>query len=236
MQLMGNRTAIGYIRVSTGEQSNSIEMQTDKIKSYCQLQGIELSQIIVDSGISGSVELNKRPNGSSISQVAKTDVVVWKLDRLFRDAADALNTTKKWDDEGVSLHIIDIGGSTMRTDTPMGRFMLTMMAGFAELERNTISERITNVLQHKKKNHRVYSGGVPYGFDRVSEEKNSPLVPNEKEQAIISWMKKKREEGRSLSYIARSLNERGVDTKKGGEWMHTSVNSILSNDLHNQTT
>src|SRR6266576_5058844 len=77
--------------------------------------------------------------------------LIWtrmKLDRLFRDAEDALRQTKAWDRTGISLHLVDIGGQSMNTGSAMGRMFLTLMAGFAELERNLIAERTTAVLAH----------------------------------------------------------------------------------------
>lgn len=73
-----------------------------------------------------------------------------KLDRLFRDAEDALHQTKAWDKAGIALHLVDMGGQTLNTATAMGRFFLNMMAGFAELERNLIAERTATALAHKK--------------------------------------------------------------------------------------
>ena len=55
------------------------------------------------------------------------------LDRLFRDAEDALRQTKAWDKAGIALHLVDMGGSGMNTASAMGRMFLTLMA--AELER-----------------------------------------------------------------------------------------------------
>ena len=66
-------------------------------------------------------------------------VVAMKLDRLFRDAADALNQTKAWDKAGSPLHLVDMGGQTLKR-FGHGAVFPAMMAGFAELERNLIAE------------------------------------------------------------------------------------------------
>lgn len=43
------------------------------------------------------------------------------LDRLFRDAEDALRQTKAWDKAGIVLHLVDMGGTSMNTASAMGR-------------------------------------------------------------------------------------------------------------------
>lgn len=70
-------------------------------------------------------------------------MVALKLDRRFRDAADALVQTRVWDRAGIALHVVDMGGQSLNTASSMGRMFLTMTAAFAELERNLISERTT---------------------------------------------------------------------------------------------
>ena len=57
-----------------------------------------------------------------------------------------------------------MGGQAIDTSSAMGRMFLTMAAGFAELERNLISERTKTALQHKRKNGHLV-GAVPYGYD-----------------------------------------------------------------------
>lgn len=92
-------------------------------------------------------------------------VIAVKLDRPFFDAADALyqKTGWGWDRAGVALHLVDIGGQSLNTASAMGWMILTMMAGFAELERNLIAERTADALAHKKAHHTPY-GPPPIGF------------------------------------------------------------------------
>lgn len=72
------------------------------------------------------------------------------LDRLFRDAEDALRQTKAWDKAGIVLHLMDMGGTSINTASAMGRMLLTLMAGCAELDRILVAERTASVLAHKK--------------------------------------------------------------------------------------
>lgn len=228
--------AVAYIRVSTVEQVTegvSLAAQEERIKAYCTMTGLELVAVIRDEGVSASKELSTRPGGMELLKLVSTqgikNIVALKLDRLFRDAADCLNQTRAWDTAGIALHLIDMGGTAINTGTAMGRFFITMAAGFAELERNMIAERTAAALAHKKANREAYSP-TPMGYDREGKS----LVVNQEEQEVINQIKTWRGEGHSLREIAKRLNDNGVPTKKGGKWYASTINNILGNNLHEE--
>mgnify|MGYP001377232060 FL=1 len=229
--------AVAYIRVSTEEQSKegvSLEAQEEKIKAYCNLRGLEIVEICIDAGVSGSKRLESREAGSKLMKLINEGkanaVVAFKLDRLFRDAEDALHTTKSWDEKGIALHLVDMGGQTIDTTTAMGRFFLNMMAGFAELERNLISERTATALNYKKSNKQVYAP-IPFGYVRVGDR----LIEDQEEQIILNKIFNYRKEGLSYWKIAEELNTIGVETKKGGnKWYASTVKYILDNNLYDE--
>jgi DNA invertase Pin-like site-specific DNA recombinase len=68
-------------------------------------------------------------------------ILVWKLDRWGRSVADAVNTIQELSGVGVSFLAVTQGIGTEQSN-PMSRFMLTIMAAFAELERELITERV----------------------------------------------------------------------------------------------
>jgi hypothetical protein len=114
--------AVGYVRVSTEEQVRggvSLDAQEERVRAYCTMSGLELVSTIREEGISGGKHLDIRPGGKQlVSLVAwkKVEhVVALKLDRIFRDAEDALRQTKAWDKAGVALHLVDMGGQTLQT-------------------------------------------------------------------------------------------------------------------------
>lgn len=227
--------AIGYIRVSTEQQASeggSLLAQREKIEAYCKLQGLDLIEVIEDQAVSGSVPLADRPGGLQIAASLKKHkakhVVALKLDRLFRDAADALTQTRVWDDAGVGLHLIDIGGQSINTSTAMGRMFLTMMSGFAELERNLIAERTSIALQSKKARKEVYCGQMLGYADQAGK-----LVPVDEELRVVAEIKEMRAAGMTLRDIAADLNGRGIIGKRGGKFHGMTIKKILENNIHN---
>ncbi len=228
--------AVLYTRVSTEEQSVngvSLKDQEEKLLSYCKLQGLDPVHVIREEGISAAKPLATRPGGQELLQLVKQGdvghVIALKLDRLFRDAADALNVTKAWDNAGIALHLVDMGGQSMNTASAMGRFFLSTMASFAELERNLIGERTAAAMQYKKQHKEVYSP-VPYGYDREGDN----LQPNKEEQKAVKLITKWRGQGWTLARIAGELTKRNIKTKRGGQWYPGTVKYILNNNLYQE--
>lgn len=228
--------AVVYIRVSTQEQAVSgvsLAAQEERVRAYCLMNGLEIVKVIREEGVSASKPMATRPGGKVLTGLVEKKkvrhVVALKLDRLFRNAEDALHTTSQWEKNSIALHLVDMGGQTINTGTAMGKFFLNMMAGFAELERNLISERTEQALQHKKSNKEVYAS-IPYGYDRQGDR----LIENMEEHKVIDLIKKWRGEGWSLRKIADELNGRGTVTKQGAKWYASTVKYILNNSLHRE--
>jgi DNA invertase Pin-like site-specific DNA recombinase len=228
--------SIGYCRVSTEEQVRggvSLDAQEARLRSYCAGAGLTLVEVIRDEGVSASKPLSSRPGGAALLRmVARRQVrhvVVVTLDRAFRNTIDCLTTVQAWDLAHVALHLVDHGGQSINTKTAVGRMFLTMLAGFAEMERRLTAERITAALRHKKGQGQVY-GPIPYGFDRAGNR----LVPNGAEQKVIRQMRRWRQAGRTLAWIADTLTRRGIPAKRRGEWNAYGVSYILKNTLHQE--
>ncbi len=227
-------TAVCYLRVSTQEQAIhgvSLEAQNERLQAYCVLQELEIVKVLREEGVSASKPLEARPQGKEmIGLLARKGVghiVAMKLDRLFRNAEDALYHTRHWDNQGLTLHLVDMGGQSLNTSSAMGRMMLTMMAAFAEFERNLISERTVAAMQHKKK-HLQHYAQVPYGF----EAQDSMLVQSHAEQGVIVEMRAWRSKGLTFRAIANRLNRDRIPTKNGGTWHAATVRQILANEIH----
>ena len=230
------RTALaaGYARVSTADQSRegvSLDAQADRIARYCEAHGITLAHTYVDPGVSGGTPLAQRPEGgnllAAIDRREITAVVALKLDRIFRSTLDCLQCVQQWDRQRVALHLIDFNGGTLDTRSAMGRFFLTMAAGFGEMERALIGERTSAALQHLKRQG-VRLGGIPYGF--AASYPGGPLEPDDAELATVRQILRLRGAGDTLtSYraIADHLTASGYRTRHGGAWKPETVRKIV---------
>jgi len=218
--------AVGYVRTSTDMQECSIQVQTERIKAYCTMQGLTLVAILTDENVSGKTPIAERPQGSKIAGLlanGASHVVALKLDRLFRNAADALTQCDQWERDGIALHLVDMGGTAVNTKTAMGKMMLTMLAGFAEFERATIAERVTAAIRHKKANGKVYNH-VPFGKQRTPD---GLLIDHTAEMSVVRRMEDLRASGASYQGIADLLNASNTPSKTGGIWYAKTVRGTL---------
>lgn len=221
--------AIGYIRVSTEDQIKgwSLEAQRDKIEMYCKLHDLELCEIISDMGIS-ACNVKGRPgmmrllemtaNGKKVQAQA---IVTVKLDRLFRNAAEALKYSEAWRKRRIELHSIHEG---IQTNGAAGKMFFSLLAVFAEFERDQTSERTKAGLSKRQAKGLKLGGEPKYGFDADEEGK---LFENPTEQDVIKIIVKLRREGMSLRKIADKLNRRGLRNRSGNAWNHVVVDKVL---------
>ena len=87
----------------------------------------------------------------------------------------------------------DLAGNAIDTTAAAGGFMMVVLAGSAERERNLVGERTRAALAGKRAN-RQQTGTVPYGCD-LSDD-GITLVPNAAEQAVISQIREMRADGK----------------------------------------
>lgn len=219
-------SVFGYVRVSTSGQALdgiSLDNQVAKIQGYCELNNLKLVSIIKDEGISAKT-LSGRPQAQDMIQQAirhKHGIVVYKLDRMFRNTVDALTTIQQLDKAGISFHSIN---EKLDTSSAMGRFFLTMLAALAELERNVVSERTRDAMQNKKaQGFRV--GNIPFGWSPGSS--GDDLVKHDGEQKTLRLIRSLRTRGESFQTIADHLNSKGLRTRKGGQFKKQNVHQIL---------
>jgi site-specific DNA recombinase len=172
--------AVGiYLRVSTEEQRErqSIATQRDFGERYCQLHSLPVFRVYSDDGVSGTVPLDRRPEGSQIlrdARLGKFDqLLIYKLDRLGRETHLILNAVAELETAGVRVRSMT---EEFDTGTSTGRLMLTMLSGFASHEHSVIRERSiagTNRVAHAG----GWLGGiVPFGYRKVGEKATAQLV------------------------------------------------------------
>jgi putative DNA-invertase from lambdoid prophage Rac len=142
----------GYVRVSTARQAEeglSLEVQRRQLEGYGLQHGLTLVRVFVEEGVSGSVPLAERPAGGELLALLQPgDVVIAaKLDRAFRSALDALQVVRTFTARGIGLHLLDVGGNVADGH---GKLFMTIVAAFAEAERDRIRERITDVKRDQR--------------------------------------------------------------------------------------
>jgi DNA invertase Pin-like site-specific DNA recombinase len=205
--MTGRHSVVGYIRVSTEEQSESgggLEAQRRSIEGACVTRGWTLAAMYQD--VASGKSLEKRPQlaeaRAAIRRGDASGLVVAKLDRLSRSVIDAAQLIETARREGWNLVALDLG---VDFSTAAGSAMAQMTAVFAELERRLIGERTRAALAVKR------AQGVRLG--------RPPVMGIE----VARRIRRERRRGASLRQIADRLNYDGVATAHGGARWHAST-------------
>jgi site-specific DNA recombinase len=220
--------AIGYIRVSTQGQVDdgvSLEAQKSRIEAWCLANNYELAGVFSDRGISGAVDIDKRPGLLSALDAAKShkadSLIMVKRDRLARDTLVAGMVERLFSKLGTKVITTDGAGNG---DNPEDVLLRGIQDVFAQYERMLITFRTKAALAHKKaKGERV--GTIPYGFSVADD--GIVLVEDIQEQSILKDIQSLRRDGYKLREIAEELNNQGLLTRRGSEWRVQYIHNLL---------
>ncbi|HEY3318932.1 MAG TPA: recombinase family protein [Planctomycetota bacterium] len=221
------QVAIAYIRVSTNEQASSgvsLPAQRAKIAAWAKTNGMPLASVHVDAGLSGAKAENRPALQAAIAAACKQKaaLVVYSLSRLARSTRDAIAISDKLEKAGADLVSLT---EKIDTTSAAGRLFFSVIAAFAQFERDVISERTRFGMEHLRAQGMRVSRHVPFGFDLAGDF--ATLLPNAHEQHVIRQMKKWRGNGLSLRAIADRLHKRGHKPKRGATWLPGTIRGIL---------
>ena len=160
---------IGYARVSTGDQS--LTLQIDALKE----EGCER---VFQDQVSGIV--NTRPNLNQALNFARSGdiLVVWRLDRLSRSLRDLIETVTLLESRGVQLKSLH---ESIDTASCSGKLIFHLFGALAEFERNLIKERTLAGLQAARARGR--KGGRPPSLNSEKQKLAAKLY-SEKNHSV----------------------------------------------------
>ena len=212
---------IGYIRVSTEDQAKegqSLSIQDMQLHRYCDLYDHELVDVIVDDGVSASMPLEKRHGGSQLIDRLRDreadGFVVQRLDRAFRITTDGLATAENFKAQRLGIHSVN---EHIDTASPMGYYFLTLLLANAQLERDRISERATEVSNGLREQGKAY-GPTPYGCTRRGDK----LYRDAKTWGIRNRIIEMKDT-LSLRAICAQLEAEHIAAPSGGRYWHPST-------------
>lgn len=228
-------TTYAYIRVSSQDQTLgcSLADQERVIRGCAMMRGDEDVTVFSDPDVSGySIPLAERPAGGEMMRlVGRGDVVIAsKMDRIFRNASDALVCAQKFRAAGVGLILCDMGVDPV-TGSGAAKMFFGMLAMFAEFERDRIAERTADGRRGKKAKGGHIGGDVPYGFQKTGTGRSAMLIEYLPEQRTVQHIRDMAVSGMSLSAIARGLAYNGIMNRSGKPFAHPQIARILGRDV-----
>ena len=170
-----------YSRTSTGSQDGEGGLH------LLTAAGIPAERTFFDRGVSGM--LKSRPEFDRLCSVLVPGdtVTVPTLSRIGRSTQNVLSITEEWDQLGVGLIVLDLGGTPLDSRTALGRFTLTVLAAVNRLTRDFISEATSAKLQSLK------ASGVQLGGKRILTD------------AQVSAAARMRAKGESVASLAEAF-------------------------------
>lgn len=227
-----------YARKSI-ERENSISCETQL--EYCKSvikpeERSEKTVEFVDNGYSGG-NVDRDGFQKMMREVEKgkiSKIIVYRLDRISRSLSDfvnILNTLKEHNVEFISSQ------ESFDTSSPYGEMIVKILMIFAEFERKSIIERVTQAYAHRSEMGFYMGGRRTYGFRLVPETihgiktKKFEPVPEEIEQ-IKYIFESYAVPNITLGRLLKNLVENDINPTENGKWTTAKLSAILKNPVY----
>ncbi len=174
-----------YTRVSTAMQIDgySLDAQKARMKAYADYNDYKIVGTYEDAGksgksIEGRMEFSRMMEDIKSGKDGVSFVLVFKLSRFGRNAADVLSTLQVMQDFGVNLICVEDG---IDSSKDAGKLMISVLSAVAEIERENIRVQKMEGRIQKAREGKWNGGFAPYGYQLV----NGKLQINEEEAATV---------------------------------------------------
>jgi excisionase family DNA binding protein len=215
-----------YTRVSRedAEEPASTRRQERACREFARRKGWEVADVWEDVDVSAYDRRVRRPAFEDLVKVVSgariNGVLVWKLDRLVRRAADFERFWERCDRSGVFL-----ASATEPIDstTKLGLAVIRILVNFANVESTSISLRLRSRMAEKARAGMPLWNGRAFGFN----EDATAIV--EHEAALIRESATRVLAGESIVSIVDDWQRREIPTSRGRSWQRTGLIKLLTN-------
>ncbi|MDP1854201.1 MAG: recombinase family protein [Candidatus Omnitrophota bacterium] len=222
-----------YARVSTEEQKEnfSLASQLELLRKHAFDNKYIVHDEYVDDGYSGTSF--ERPQFQRLMEDARQDklqlILVYRVDRFFRNNKNLLNTVDELQRFGVSIRSIT---EPFDTSNYLGKFVLSLFGSIAELERNTFLQRSRDG-RLRRAREGYYSGSSPTRFGYIYHKETKEIKINEKEAEVVKLIYELyNQPDSSLIKVTRKLRTLGYKTKEGHLMREDVVHDILKDTIY----
>ena len=221
---------------------NQIEMCKEHVKNFIS-KDVEFI-IYEDEGFSGG-NINRPQFKQLMNDIKHKKInllICYRLDRISRNVSDfssVLDTLQEYKVDFISIK------EQFDTSTPMGRAMIYIASVFAQLERETIAERIKDNMLEMAKNGKWTGGKIPVGFkskktfyldDNGVKRQQTILEHDEKEIEFVKFLYEKYLELGSLHKLEVYTHENNIRSHSGKLFEKSTLKIILQNPIYVKST
>lgn len=226
-------------------KGESIENQIELCKQFInnKFEGVNEDEMLIfeDEGYSG--KNTNRPEFQKMLKAIRNNevkiVACYKMDRISRNLSDFVAMYDEFSNYNVEFVSKN---DNFDTSTSMGRAMLQITMVFAQLERETIAERIRDNMRELAKSGRWLGGTTPTGYKSTQitgsvtfdgkERKAFKLDIIPDEAKTIKLIYSKFLETKSLTQVETYLMQNKIKSKNGKDYSRFAVRSILTNPVY----
>ena len=210
-----------YVRVSTSMQVDgySLDAQRDRLKKFAEFQDMEVIREYSDEGKSGK-SVTGRPEFINMLKDIENNrddvdyILVFKLSRFGRNAADVLNSLQLIQDYGVNLICVEDGIDSSKDS---GKLTITVLSAVAEIERENILVQTMEGRKQKAREGKWNGGPAPFGY-RLAPQNESLVIEPEEAEIVKIIFNQFAYSKMGLVSIANYLNERGYAKQKNRDF------------------
>lgn len=222
-------------------KGESINNQIEKCKNYLSYKNIKEKIVIYkDEGYTGYN--TKRPEFQKLLRDIKQNkikmLIVYKLDRISRNVTDFCTLKELFEKNNINFISVT---ELFDTSTPLGNAMLMISSVFAQLERDTIAERIKDNMYELAKTGRWLGGNTPLGYESekvetidINNKKRNlyklKQIPEEVEIVKLLW--KKMIELKGISKLESYLIKNNIKTRRGNYFSRFALINIFKNPTY----
>lgn len=227
-----------YTRVSTAIQVDgySLEAQKDKLRRYADFNEMQIAGEYSDAGFSGKnikgrADFQRMLNDIQAMKDDISYVLVFKLSRFGRNAADVLYSLQLMQDYGVNLICVEDGIDSSKES---GKLMISVLSAVAEIERENIRAQTMAGREQKAREGKWNGGFAPYGYTLVNGEL---IVAEDEAEVIRKIFERYIHTNDGIHGVAEYLNKHGYQKKvrQNGslqQFSRSFVDGVLDNPVY----
>lgn len=225
------------------DNSDSVQVQVQMCKDYANIiykdKDLEFRIYDKDEGFSG--KNTNRPSFKELMQDVKSGlldvVMVYKLDRISRNVQEFSAMYGVFQQHNVSFVSVK---ESFDTTTPMGRTVMYILAAFAQLERENISERVSDNMQSLGASGKWTGGTLPTGFTsvrrKIGDKEHSFLLVDKNTIRLVKTLYELILGGYSITRVERYCRDNNIRSRNGHFLTSSQIHNILKNPVYCQNS
>lgn len=225
------------------DNSDSVSVQVKLCQDYAGIvfKGKEIEFIVYDKDEGYSGKNMNRPGFMELMEDVKSGrlnaVMVYKLDRISRNVQEFSSMYEIFRQHNVDFISVK---ESFDTSTPMGRTVMYILAAFAQLERENISERVADNMQALGASGKWTGGKLPTGMTSIrrrnGDKEHSYLMIDPDRIGLVKLLYRLILQGYTITRIERHCRDHGIRSQ-GGKFLSVSqIHGILTNPVYCQNS